>query len=106
MCRKCRSAPRHNAQYLRGLESDMTTLEIKLDLPDRMAREVEAAGLLTPKALRELLKDAMRRRAAQTLLNGAARATEAGSKALSMKEIQVEVAAVRRDRHAKGASGA
>lgn len=43
----------------------MTTLEVKLDLPDRLAREAQAAGLLTPKALRELLKDAMRRRAAR-----------------------------------------
>ncbi len=51
----------------------MTTLEVKLDLPDRLAREAQAAGLLTPKALREMLKDAMQRRAAQALLAGAAR---------------------------------
>ena len=40
----------------------MTTLQVKLDLPDRLAREAQAAGLLTPKALRELFKDAMQRR--------------------------------------------
>lgn len=66
----------------------MTTLEVKLDLPDRLAREARAAGLLTPKALAQLLKDAMRRQAAQALLAGAARATAAGSKPLSMNEIQ------------------
>lgn len=76
----------------------MTTLEVKLDLPDRLAREAMAAGLLTPKALSQLLKDAMQRRAAQTLLAGAKRATEAGSKALSMREIQAEVNAVRKVR--------
>lgn len=76
----------------------MTTLELKLNLPDRLAREAQAAGLLTPEALAQLLKDAMRRRAGQALLAGAARATAAGSQPLSMKEIQAEVNAVRRAR--------
>jgi hypothetical protein len=79
----------------------MTTLEVRLDLPERLAREALAAGLLTPKALREMVKDAMRRRAAQTLLAGAARASATGRKPLSMKEIQSEVNAVRRERKAK-----
>ncbi|GAA4339111.1 hypothetical protein GCM10023144_36970 [Pigmentiphaga soli] len=79
----------------------MTTLELKLDLPERLAREAQAAGLLTPKALRELLRDAVRRRAAQTLLAGAARS---GSKPLSMREIQAEVNAVRQARRTKKAS--
>lgn len=76
----------------------MTTLELKLNLPDRLAREAQAAGLLTPEALSDLLKDAMRRRAAQALLAGAERASKAGSKPLSMDEIQAEVNAVRRTR--------
>jgi hypothetical protein len=82
----------------------VTTLEVKLDLPDRLAREAEAAGLLTPKALREMLKDAVRRRAAQSLLTGAARGSAAGAKPLSMKAIQAEVNAVRRERRAKSSS--
>jgi hypothetical protein len=76
----------------------MTTLEVKLDLPDRLAREAQAAGLLTPKALAQLLKDAMHRQAAQALLAGAKRATEVGSKPLSMAEIQAEVNTVRQAR--------
>jgi hypothetical protein len=76
----------------------MTTLELKLNLPDRLAREAQAAGLLTPEALSGLLKDAMRRRAAQALLAGAKRASGVGSKTLSMDEIQSEVNAVRRVR--------
>jgi hypothetical protein len=79
----------------------MTTLELKLNLPDRLAREAQAAGLLTPDALAQLLKDAMRRRAGQTLLAGAARATQSGSKPLSMKEIQTEVDAVRHARKSR-----
>ena len=79
----------------------MTTLEVTLDLPDRLAREAQAAGLLTPQALSRLLKDAMRRRAGQALLAGAARATQAGSRPLSMRLIQAEVNAVRRARKAR-----
>ncbi len=82
----------------------MTTLEVTLDLPDRLAREAQAAGLLTSKALSGLLRDAMRRRAARSLLDDAARATAAGSKPLSMKSIQAEVNAVRRARRAAKAS--
>ena len=78
----------------------MTTLEVKLDLPDRLARDALAAGLLTPNALSQLIKDAIQRRAAQKLLAGAAKATKAGSKPLSMKEIQAEVNAVRKERRA------
>ena len=76
----------------------MTNLELKLNLPDRLAREAQAAGLLKPEALAQLLKDAMRRRAGQSLLAGAARATQSGSKPMSMKEIQAEVSSVRRAR--------
>ena len=76
----------------------MTTLEVKLNLSDRLAREAQAAGLLTPRALAQLLKDAMRKQAAQALLDGAARATKTGAKPMSMDEIQVEVNAVRRVR--------
>lgn len=79
----------------------MTRLELHLDLPDQLAREAQAAGLLTPKALRGLLRDAMQRRAAQELLAGAKRASDAGSKPLSMRQIQAEVNAVRRDKRGK-----
>lgn len=84
----------------------MTTLEVTLDLPDRLAREAQAAGLLTPNALRAMLRDAMQRRAAQTLLAGAALGSASGAKPLPLKEIQAEVAAVRRERRAKRRSAA
>lgn len=72
----------------------MTTLDSETGLPDRLAREAQAAGLLTPKALTR----AMNKQAAQTLLSGAARATASGSKPLSMAQIQQEVNAVRQAR--------
>ena len=73
----------------------MTTLEVTLDFPDRMARDAQAAGLLTPKALRDMLRDAMRRHAAQALLAGADRASKAGSKPMSMRALQAEVNSTR-----------
>ena len=76
----------------------MTTLELKLDLPDRLAREAQAAGLLTTRALSQLLKDAMLRRAAQSLLTGAGQATDSGSLTVAMQEIQAEVNSVRQTR--------
>ena len=79
----------------------MTRFELQLDLPDQLARDAQAAGLLTPKALRALLRDAMQRRAAQELLAGAQRASKAGSQALSMRQIQAEVKAVRREKRDK-----
>lgn len=76
----------------------MTTLEVKLNLPDRLAREAQDAGLLTSASLSKLLKEAMRRRAAQALFAGAARASRTGSKPMTMEAIQAVVNAVRRDR--------
>ena len=76
----------------------MTTLEMKLNLPDRLAREAQASGLLTSASISKLLKDAMRRRAAQALLAGARRADKRGSKPMTLKAIQAEVNAVRRSR--------
>ena len=72
----------------------MTTIQI--ELPDATAQAARDAGLLTSRALAQLLKDAMRKQAAQALLNGAARASKSGAKPMSMDEIQAEVNAVRR----------
>ena len=76
----------------------MTTLEMKLNLPDRLAREAQASGLLTSASISKLLKDAMRRRAAQALLAGARRAARRGSRPMTLKAIQAEVNVVRRSR--------
>jgi len=78
----------------------MTTLEVKLNLPDQLAREAQAAGLLTSASISKLLKNAMRRRAAQALLAGARRAAKRGSKPMTLEAIQAEVNAVRRSRKA------
>lgn len=76
----------------------MTTLELKLTLSDRLAKEAEAAGLLTARSVSKLLKDAVRRSAGERLLAGAGRASGAGSKPMSLRAIQAEVNAVRQAR--------
>ena len=78
----------------------MTTLKLKLDLPDRLAREALAAGLLTPEAIKQLLQDAMRRRAGEALLAAAARVAAVGIPPITLEKIQEEVKAVRAARKA------
>lgn len=78
----------------------MTTLKMKLNLPDRLARKAQASGLLTSASISKLLKDAMRRRAAQALLAGTRRAAKRSSKPMTLKAIQAEVNTVRRYRKA------
>lgn len=78
----------------------MTTLELKLDLPTRFAREAQAAGLLTPESIKLLLQDALRRRAGEALITAANNAALAGGEAPSMDELVNDVKAVRAARKA------
>ena len=77
----------------------MTTLTI--DLPDNLAKEAKDAGLLTPEALAQLLKEAMRRQAGRRLLEVATRIQTAGIAPMSDDEIVDEVKAVRAERRAR-----
>lgn len=76
----------------------MTTLQIKLEVPDRLAREAEAAGLLTTRSLARMLAGAVRRAAAERLLAGARRASRNGGRPMALRAIQQEVNAIRRKR--------
>jgi hypothetical protein len=75
---------------------DMTKIDFTLDLPDSLAREAEAAGLLSPRALKRLLREEVRREAVRRLAKVADRVRRAGIKPLSMAEIQKEVNSVRK----------
>lgn len=77
----------------------MTTLQLRLEVPDRLAKEAKAAGLLTTRSLARMLVDAVRRSAADRLLAGARRASRLPGKPMSMRAIQAEVDAVRRSRN-------
>ena len=45
----------------------MTTLELKLNLPDQLARDAKAAGLLTEQELERLVREALRARSLERL---------------------------------------
>jgi hypothetical protein len=73
--------------------------ELKLTLPDRLAREAREAGLLKPRAIKTLLREAIgRRAAAREFLSVADRVAAAGVPPMSEGEIQAEINAVRRAR--------
>lgn len=73
-------------------------INVQIPLPEGLARDAEAAGLLNTRALRGLLRDGIRRKAAQKLLAGAAKASAANSQEMSLDDIQREVADVRKAR--------
>jgi hypothetical protein len=75
----------------------MTSIDLTLNLPDRLARAAKDAGLLSPRGLARLLRDEMRREAARQLREAAARASAGGGKPMSLMEIQREVDAVRKE---------
>jgi hypothetical protein len=82
----------------------MTKIDLSLELPDSLARDAEAAGLLSPRAVARLLREEMRRAAARRIREAVARAAAAGSVPMSLAEIQCEVDEVRRERRAAARS--
>ena len=78
----------------------MTTLDIKLNLPDSLAAEVARLGLLEPENLKALLADAVRTRRLARLAEARANIAAAGITPLSMEEIEAEIAADRAEQRA------
>ena len=79
----------------------MTTLELKLDIPDRLAQDAAQMGLLEPDKLQALLREAVRNRRIAQLAEARARVEAAGIAPMSMEEIQAEVDAYRAERKSK-----
>ena len=73
----------------------MTTVEVKLNLPDSLANEARQAGLLTPEQLERLLREALRTRRVERL--AAVRETLATNPLPPMtpEEIKAEIDAYR-----------
>ena len=78
----------------------MTTITI--ELPEGLAEEASSQGLLAGRVVEAMIRDALRRRAAQELLEAADQLAAAELPPLTLAEIQEEVDAVRsqRRRHA------
>jgi hypothetical protein len=83
----------------------MTTLEIKLDLPEGLVREAKKAGLLNAQSIEALLREAMRRQALGRFLQVPERVAAAGIPPMSEEEIQTEIDAVRRAKRKRLAPG-
>jgi len=83
----------------------MTTLEVKLDLPESLVREAKKAGLLNAQSIEALLREAMRRQALGRFLKVSERVAAAGVPSMSEEEIQAEVDVVRRARRKRLAPG-
>ena len=73
-------------------------MELKVNLPDTLASEAQAAGLLTSQAIERLLREAVRSKAVNELFETADRLAAANIPLMTMEEIQAEVDAVRKAR--------
>ena len=75
----------------------MSAFRIDLDLPDNLAREAEANGLLTSEAIESLLREEIRRRRVDRLFDASDRLANLGVP-LTEDEVEAEIAAVRQAR--------
>ncbi len=74
----------------------MTTLEI--NLPDRLAKEAEQAGLLTSEAIEKLVREAIRQRALVELKEAMERMAAVDGSVMTPEEIEEEIQAARAER--------
>lgn len=75
--------------------------ELKLNLPDSVAKEAAKAGLLKPKAIEKLLREEIRRRAVNELFGAMDRMAAVDGPPMTEEEIQAEINAVRTARRAR-----
>jgi hypothetical protein len=71
-------------------------MELKVNLPDTLASEAKAAGLLTPEAIASMLREQLRRHAGEELRVMMDKLAAANIPPMTMQEIQAEVDAVRK----------
>lgn len=84
----------------------MTTLEVKLELPDSLAREAQQAGLLTPEAIEKMVREAIRKRALGELKQAMDRMAAVEGPMPTPEEIRQEIKAARAERRAREARAA
>ena len=82
----------------------MTTLELKLNLPDQLARDAKAAGLLTEQELERLVREALRARSLERLDAAMAKLEADPLPPMSESEIKAEIDAYRAEKRAASGS--
>ena len=78
----------------------MTTLQLKLTLPDQLARDAQAAGLLTDRELERLVREALRARSLERLDAATAKLATDPLPPMSESEIRSEIEAYRAQKRA------
>ena len=73
----------------------MTELELKLSLPDQLADQAKAAGLLTSEAIERLVRQAIRKAAIKRFTEIGERLRESGGVEITPEELESELKAVR-----------
>ena len=73
----------------------MVTLDLELRLPENLLQEAHLAGLLTPDSIEKMLRGEIRRQRVDKLFESANRLAEIELPALSMEEVEAEIAALR-----------
>jgi hypothetical protein len=74
--------------------------ELKINLPDALAREAEANGLLTPESIEFLLREELKRRRISGLFAAAERLASLDTPPLTESEVEAEIIAARQSRRA------
>lgn len=73
----------------------MTELELKLSLPDELADQARAAGLLTSEAIERLMREAIRKAAARRLTEIGQQLRASSDPGITQAELEAELKAVR-----------
>jgi hypothetical protein len=81
----------------------MLMSEVVLTLPDNLAQEAEANGLLKPESIAAMLRAEIRRRRVNRLFAAADRLA-VSDQPLTEAEVEAEIAAARKERHSSDAS--
>lgn len=85
--------------------SAASTVVVIITLPESLAREAEANGLLSPAEIEHLLRDALRKRRIEGLFAAADRLAALQLPPLTEAEVEAEIAAVRTHRRSHDAHG-
>jgi hypothetical protein len=80
-------------------------VEVKITLPDELAREAEESGLLTGDTLEAMVREALRRRRVDRLFETMDRLADVGLPRMTEAEIEAEIQKARGQRRSTDASG-
>jgi hypothetical protein len=78
----------------------VATVELTVTLPEAVAKEAQAIGLLQPEAVERLFRDAIRRRQQEQLFSAADRLAALDLPPLTATELNAEIEAALRERRA------